>query len=108
MKEYWKLHKASTLVLSITIIISILIGYIGCRLMPEEKAKSQVDTLKVYVPVIDKKADSLLQDLSIQLHEINGKIKTPKTARRWKKVKVKNDTIRIDASVHMSNNPSSN
>lgn len=105
MKNYWILHRATIIVLSITIIVSIIIGYIGCKLIPDHNNPSKsVDTVKIYVPSTRIKTDSLLQDISIQVHEINNKLKKPQSIRYKKRVKAKDDTIRIDASVRVSNN----
>lgn len=109
IKEYWRLNDVQIVVFSITIIISSFIVFFGCKFIPINNKKPKEKPYAVVKDTIyirSSKTDSLLEDISMQVHEINNKLKKPQSIRYKKRVKAKDDTIRIDASVRVSNNSS--
>lgn len=96
--EYIKTHRYSIITLAITSAVSVFMGGLGVRMVKLAAPKNSVivhDT--VYVK--PSMADSLLQDISEQVAEINSKI--PERKPIGKKRVIKKDTIKVDATIHI-------
>lgn len=93
--EFIKAHRYGIIVFGITIAVSVFVGVLVGRIVkvaaPEEQEIVQDPSV----------SDSLLQDIDEQVKEINSKIpvKRPVGKRRAKK----NDTIKLDAVIHIDN-----
>lgn len=94
--EYLKVHRHSLVILTITVIVSVFIGILGAKILPAYNPEQPVrDTIYVERTV----TDSLLEDISGQVHEINSKIPVKRTPVRRKVQKC--DTIKVDATIHL-------
>ena len=102
--EYVKAYGFGLIVLGITIAVSVFIGVLVGKMVKVNVSKEPektYDTIFVSHPV----SDSLLQDISTQVKEINLKISAKKRTGR-KPVK-KNDTIKVEATIHLDKNEAS-
>lgn len=78
MWEYVKSHRYGFAISAITIAVSAFIGTLGGRLIRVAESKKEVVHDTLYMQ--PSKADSLLQDISTQVREINAKIPIKKKA----------------------------
>lgn len=100
MMEYLKVHRHSLIILTITIVVSVFIAVLGAKMIPLNNPEQPVyDTIYVERTV----TDSLLKDISGQVHEINSKIPVKRTQVRQKVQKC--DTIKVDATIHLDKDP---
>lgn len=97
IKEWIIAYKWPLLIWSFVFMGTSFLGFLGERCVPVE---NQEPLKKDTVYVGNGDIDSLLQDISNQVREINRKIKEKKPVRRCKPRK---DTIRIDALLHIDN-----
>lgn len=97
MWEYVKSHRYGFVISAITIAVSAFIGTLGGRLIRVAESKKEVVHDTLYMQ--PSKADSLLQDISTQVREINAKI--PIKKKGGKRSVPKKDTIRVDATIHL-------
>lgn len=96
MLEYIKVHRHSLIILTITIAVSVFIGVLGAKIVPVNSPEQPVhDTIYVGRTV----TDSLLEDISGQVHEINIKIPVRRTPVRRKAPQC--DTLKVDATIHL-------
>ncbi len=96
LKEKLKANKWYMLIWGLLIAGTSFLGFLGARIVPvNNHGQSEIDTIYVGNGI----TDSLLKNISIQVNEINKKISTRKSNRKWKP---KKDTIRIDASIHVN------
>lgn len=99
--EFIKVRRFSLIVWGITIAVSVFIGELVVRMVDvatPEKNEVVHDTVFLQ----PAKTDSLLQDISTQIKEFNSKIPA-KRSMGWKPVK-KNDTIKVEATIHLDKN----
>ena len=101
ISEYIKAHRSGLIILSITTAISMFLGGLGVRLMKLAEPKNN-EIVHDTVYVKPSKADSLLLDISEQVTLINSKI--PEKRPVGKKRIIRNDTIRVDATIHVDKN----
>ena len=97
MWEYVKSHRYGFAISAITIAVSAFIGTLGGRLIRVAESKKEVVHDTLYMQ--PSKADSLLQDISTHVREINAKI--PVKKKGGKRSVPKKDTIRVDATIHL-------
>lgn len=101
IRGFMKVHCFSLIVLGVTVAVSVFIGVLVGRMVevnPSKEREAPHDTMFVSPSV----ADSLLQDISIQVKEINSKI--PAKRRTSRKAVKKNDTIKVEATIHLDKN----
>lgn len=95
MIEYLKVYRHSLIILTITIVVSVFIGVLGVKMIPLNNSEQPAhDTIYVERTI----TDSLLEDISGQVHEINSKLPVKRTTVRQKVQKC--DTITVDATIH--------
>ena len=96
MIEYLKVYRHSLIILTITIAVSVFIGVLGAKMVPVKSPEQPVhDTIYVGRSV----TDSLLEDISGQVREINSKIPVKRTPVRRKAPQC--DTLKVDATIHI-------
>ena len=95
-REYIKTHCYGLVILAVTIVGAVFIGEIGRGLVdfaPNQEVKH--DTIYIR----PSKADSLLEEITTEVKEINSKIPAKNTGGRRRSPK--KDTIRVDATIHL-------
>lgn len=99
--DYIKAHSYGLLVFAITITVASFIGVLVARMIniaETESAEITHDTIHMKPSM----TDSLLQDISMQVRDINSKIQVRKPSRKRKAKN--NDTIKMDATIHLDQN----
>jgi len=97
---FLKAHRYALVVYSIATAVSVFIGVLVARTINvavPEMPEIVHDTVFVQQPV----TDSILQDIDVQVKEINSKITVKKNVKR--KPSKRNDTIKVDAVIHIDN-----
>lgn len=96
--DYIKAHSYGLLVFAITMAIVAFIGVLVARMINiAETESSEITHDTIYVK--PSMTDSLLQDISTQVRDINSKIQVRKPSRR--RNAKNNDTIKVDATIHL-------
>lgn len=96
--DYIKAHSYGLLVFAITMVVTAFIGVLAARMIKITETESpeiKHDTIYVKPSV----TDSILQSISTQVNEINSKLPVKKSG--GKRRIVKNDTIKLDATIHL-------
>lgn len=99
--DYIKAHSYGLLVFAITMAVTAFIGMLIARMINIAETKSpeiKHDTIYVKPSV----TDSILQDISTQVREINSKIPARKPSGKRKAKN--NDTIKVEATIHLNQN----
>ena len=99
--EFIKVHCFSLIVIGVTVAVSVFIGALVGRMIEVNDSKEQ-EVKHDTVFVTPSMADSILQDISTHVKEINSKI--PAKRRTGRKPVKKNDTIKVEATIHLDNN----
>lgn len=92
-----KTNWLTIVIIFITVASGSFVGFLASRLYPTQPAGVETDT----VFIGPSTTDSLLEEISEQVHEIN--IKIPSRRHVSSRYRMKKDTIRIDASLHIDN-----
>lgn len=98
--EYVKAYGFGWIVLGITIAVSVFMGVLVGKMVKVNVTKELEVTHDTIF--ISPSVDSLLQDISTQVKEINSKI--PAKKRTGRKPIKKNDTIKVEATIHFDEN----
>lgn len=99
--DYLKAHSYGLLVFATTMAVAAFLGVFVARMISIAETESpeiKHDTIYVKPSV----TDSLLQDISTQVREINSKIPVRKPSGKRKAKN--NDTIKIEATIHLNQN----
>lgn len=83
----------------VTVATAVFMGVGIARNLPNSKKLKPIHDTIYVKPAI---SDSLLRDISVQVHEINNKL-TPKKVYISPRQKQSCDTIHIDASLNLNN-----